>query len=234
VSAKLVDVPAACSSTDRADRFPPCALRHAGRLAVALLALIGSGYAEPVWLISNGFHTAIAVQARAAPSHLARVAAAAQADHLLIGWGAALYYTAPRITPLTFCRTIFLPTASALHVVPVRGPLRERFPRSEILRFEVTREESRQLRRFLDASFKRSASSKPVLLGAGYSPGSRFYAGSETFWFPMTCNVWSARALRRAGVPVSLVRAVAAESLARQVRRSGHREATRRQPLDRF
>lgn len=202
--------------------------------AVALFALVGSGYAEPVWLISNGFHTSIAVRASAAPSHLARLAAAVRADHLLIGWGAALYYTAPRITPLTFCRATFLPTASALHVVPVRGPLHVRFPRSEILRFEATSEESKELRRFLDAAFKRDVSGEPVILGAGYSPRSCFYAGRETFWFPVTCNVWSARALRRAGVPVNLARAVAAESLAHQVRRYGRREATRRRPLDRF
>jgi len=207
---------------------------RAPAIAIALLAFVVSSSAEPVWLISNGFHTSLALRRSAAPPQLAKMAAAARADHVLIGWGAAIYYTTPRVTPLTFCRATLLPTASALHVVPVRGSLRARFQHSDILRFEASPEEFRELRRFLDGAFVRDSADRPVLLGTGYSPGSRFYAGRETFWFPVTCNVWSARALRRAGVPVSLARAVAAESLVRQVRRHGRREATRRTPLDRF
>ncbi len=190
--------------------------------------------AEPVWLVSNGFHTSIAVRRDQVPGELARLVDDPAAEYLLIGWGAAIYYTARKVTPVIFCRATFFPTASALHIVPVRGALAKRFARSDIFRFSISPAGLHQLGRFLDDAVRRARSGEAVSLGAGYLPGSRFYAGREIFWFPVTCNIWSARALRRAGLPIRVWTAIAAPDLIRQAQKLGRREQWRRRPLDGF
>jgi hypothetical protein len=56
-------------------------------------------------------------------------------------------------------------------------------------------------------------------LGSGLYGDSRFYPARETFHLFNTCNVWTARALRSAGLPVR--DAITTEGLMAQVRRLG-------------
>jgi uncharacterized protein (TIGR02117 family) len=209
-------------------------MRHVILILCALRLFIADSAGDPIWLVSNGFHTSIAVRRADVPRVFSALSDDTQAEHLLIGWGAAIYYTARKITPVLFCRATCFPTASALHIVPVRGPLARRFPHSDILRFDVSREQMAELSRFLSDAVRRYPSGKPVVLGPGYFPRSHFYAGRHIFWFPVTCNIWSARALRRAGVPVNAATSVTAASLIRQALRYGRREQWRRRPVDKF
>jgi uncharacterized protein (TIGR02117 family) len=197
-------------------------------------AFVRTAHAESLWLVSNGFHTSIGVRAIDVPHDVRALAGDPNADHLLFGWGAAIYYTAPKVTPTVFCRATFLPTASAVHVVPVQGPFAQRFAHSDIFRFEVPRERMRHVSQFLRDSVRRTRSGKPVLLGHGYFPGSRFYAGTEIFWVPITCNIWSARALREGGVRLPMACAFAAPNLVWLSRKRGVREQYRRLPVDGF
>jgi uncharacterized protein (TIGR02117 family) len=203
-------------------------------LLCALALLTAPCGAEPVWLVSNGFHTSIAVRRGDVPHELGQLVGDPGAEYLVFGWGAAIYYTARKVTPVICWRATCLPNASALHIVPVRGPLARRFARSDVFRFDVKPDGVRELSRFLRDAVKRDHSGAPVLIGAGYFAGSRFYAGREIFWFPLTCNIWSARALRRAGVPVRVWTAIAAPDLVWQSEKHGWREQSRRPPPDTF
>ena len=202
-------------------------------LWITLISAAGARGAQ-VWLVSNGFHTSIGVRGRDLPRDVRALSGDARADHFLFGWGAAVYYTAPEVTPVVFCRATFLPTSSAVHVVPVRGSLARRFKHSDVFRFEITPAAMQRLSRFLRAAVRRTQAGAPVLLGPGYFPGSRFYAGTEIFWVPITCNIWSARALREAGVRLPMACAFAAPNLVWLARRDGIREQYRRLPLDGF
>jgi len=168
------------------------------------------------------------------PREFARLVDDPAAEYLLIGWGAAIYYTARKVNPVVFCRATFFPAASALHIVPVRGPLAQRFARSDVFRFTVSSQGMHQLGRFLDDAVRRTPSGEPVSLGPGYFPHSRFYAGRHIFWFPITCNIWSARGLRQAGLPIRVWSAIAAPDLVWQAHNLGHREQWRQHPLDGF
>jgi len=205
--------------------------------SVLFLLLVGvaeSTHAESVWLVSNGFHTSIGVRTREVAPQVRRLVNDPHADHLLFGWGAAIYYTAPKVTPGVSCRATLLPTASAVHVVPVHGSLARRFAHSDVFRFEVPPQGLERVSQFILESVKRNSTSRPRLLGAGYFPGSRFYAGTEVFWVPITCNIWSARALREAGVRLPMVCAFAAPNLVWLSSKRGVREQSRHPPLDGF
>jgi hypothetical protein len=58
-------------------------------------------------------------------------------------------------------------------------------------------------------------------LGPGLYGNSRFYLSRETYHLFNTCNVWTARALRAAGLPITPARAISVESLMSQARKFG-------------
>ena len=187
---------------------------------------------RPVWLVGNGFHTSLAFRVRDFPASAAW-SGDRDADHLLIGWGAADFYRG-RTDLWTICRSIGWPTPSALHVVPVRGAVARRFLHSDVIRLQLPSENARRFFAALDASFARDKDGRRRLLGPGYFLRSRFYAGREHFCFFKMCNVWFAQKLRRSGVPINPLTSITAAELARQVAKVGHREHTRSKPLDAF
>jgi uncharacterized protein (TIGR02117 family) len=190
----------------------------------------GAEEQRPIWLVSNGFHTSIGVRSGDFPLRR-EVAGAAAADHLLIGWGGSEFYRG-RANPWTLFKSISWPNPSALHVVPVRGSLARRFRRSEVIRLMLPSARHRELMKDLAASFARDSTGRLTVLGPGYFPVSRFYAGTERFCLFQMCNLWIARKLRRNGVRVFVPTAIAPSELMWQAARLGHREQGRRRPAD--
>ena len=187
---------------------------------------------HPVWLVSNGFHSSLAVRAGDFPG-ARQLTGDPRAGHLLIGWGGAEFYRG-RTDLWTICRSIGWPTRSALHVVPIRGAVVRRFPRSDVIRLELPAANYRLLLSDLDLSFARNSTGRPILLGPGDIAGSRFYEGWERFCLFKMCNVWAAQKLRRRGVGICVPLAITASGLAGQAARLGERESRRRRPVDAF
>jgi uncharacterized protein (TIGR02117 family) len=188
----------------------------------------------PVWLVSNGFHSAVGLRVRDAGPLLARLVPTRKARWLVIGWGDADFYRASRITPWLCVKATIWPGASVMHVVSFARPLPEELSDSDIVEFRVSPEKMCALRRYLEGSFELNAAGEVRGFGRGYYPESRFYAGRERFYFPKTCNVWTAVALKRAGVPIFVPGSFMADPLLWQAQRSGHRLSQRSRPLDAF
>lgn len=206
------------------------------RFSLAIAALLGlcasACAADRVWLVGNGFHSGIAICAKDLPDGR-NLSGDPRAEILLIGWGDAAFYRR-QINPWTTLAALGWPTPSILHVVPVRGSVTARFPRSDVIALSLPRSRYLALCRALDDAFSRDARGRRVFVQRGYVPESRFYAGRESFYFPKMCNLWTAQKLQRAGVPVFAPTAILASGLARQVARTGTRLQSRRRPLDAF
>ncbi len=211
-------------------------MRRSFTFALAVLltlrsAALGEGQ-EKVWLVGNGFHSGIAIHTKDLPDGR-KLSGDPRAEILLIGWGDAAFYRR-QINPWTTLAALCWPTPSILHVVPVRGSVTARFPRSDVIEISLPRAQHLALCRALDEAFSRDARGRRVFVQRGYFPESRFYAGRESFYFPKMCNLWTAQKLRHAGVPVFAPTAIFASGLARQVARSGTHLQSRRRPLDAF
>ncbi len=189
---------------------------------------------RPVWLVSNGFHAALVIRGRDAPSAWGARMGNRVPNHVLLGWGDATFYRANRVTFSMAWKAAFSVNPSALHVMPFQDAVATRFAHSDVIRLELSSHEFAVLRRWLDDAFARGADGQPVLLGPGPKSHSRFYAGREQFYFPKVCNVWTARALREAGVPLFVPTAVTAGDLIWQAEKLGRREQWKRLPLDAF
>lgn len=184
-----------------------------------------------VWLVSNGWHTSVAIRTKDATKELQ--AFAPKSQYLVIGWGGADFYMWRQMDSFVRrLRATFLPTASALHVIPADTSLVQAFPNSEIIEFEVTEQGLQRLRKSLDRSFKRDPKGQPLVIGPGKVPTSLFFGGEETYYLPKTCNMWAASKLRTAGVPIRVSAAIVADNLIWQGRKKGRLLAVKKATQD--
>ena len=141
------------------------------------------------------------------------------ADYLELGWGDREYY--PRENPGVWLalRALFTPSSSTLHVVPVAGPLTRFFRDSEIIELQVSQAGFERMVEFVRQTYELDANGRAIVISSELQDGSRFYASPGTFHAFENCNVWVARALEAAGLPVQPETAITAGMLLRQARR---------------
>lgn len=156
-----------------------------------------------VYLVSHGRHAGIALyradlQAAAWPA-LDTLDALGMPRYVEVGWGDAGFYPADALTLVDGARALFWPTDSVLHLVGVHRPLPEAFPRSTIVRMEVSAVGFARLVDFITAHHAETLD--PVahsLYHRGY-----FFPADRRYHFFYNSNRWSGEALERAGVPIA-------------------------------
>jgi uncharacterized protein (TIGR02117 family) len=157
-----------------------------------------------IYLVAHDKHSGIAVRCADIPAGLwPEIRDFPQADYLEVGWGDRDYYYGRNQSLWDALRAAFRSNnPSVLHVVGVRGTLRENFPASEIIEVTLPRDGFERLIRYIHDAYDRAGAPVVAPLGPGLYGDSRFYPGRETFSLQRTCNVWTARGLRGAGLPV--------------------------------
>lgn len=157
-----------------------------------------------VFLVAHEKHSGIAVRRADIPAGMwPEIRDFPQADYLEVGWGDRDYYYGRNQGFADALRAAFgTNNPSVLHVAGVRGSLAQSFPASEIIEVEVSRDGFERLIRYIHGAYDRAGKAVAAPLGPGLYGDSRFYPGWETFNLTRTCNVWTARGLRGAGLPI--------------------------------
>jgi uncharacterized protein (TIGR02117 family) len=157
-----------------------------------------------IYLVAHAKHSGIAVRRADLPAGLwPERRDFPQADYLEVGWGDRDYYYGRNQGFTDKLRAVFAPNnPSVIHVVGVRGTLTQNFPASEIIEVTLSREGFERLIRYIHDAYDRAGVAVVAPLGPGLYGDSRFYPGWETFNLLRTCNVWTARGLRGAGLPI--------------------------------
>lgn len=193
--------------------------------AAPVKSLFPPSEGEPVksiYLVSHGWHAGIVLRRTDIPPELwpARKDFP-HVEFLEVGWGDRAYYQTPDPHLGNVLKAALWPTSSVLHVVGFRSPVAVYFPNSEIIEIELTDPGFRELIKFIGASFSQDEAGYAHPLGPGLYGDSRFYRSRETYHLFKTCNVWTARALRAAGCPVTPSLSLGVESLMDRVRTFG-------------
>ena len=194
----------------------PVAYFAAAILFGLLPANIGWREAErgvTIYVRTNGVHTWIMMPKvtgtidwrRFAPGeHLADPRYGA-ADHVAIGYGKReFYHNTPTWADLSLSTAFYAffgngPTL--LHVEHDHRPGPNQWQRPIVLRPE----EYRRLAGYVAARFRRGRDGRTIpVLGRGYGPADMFYEANGGYSFVMTCNEWTGRALRHAGISTGL------------------------------
>ena len=157
-----------------------------------------------VYLVAHEKHSGIVARRADIPAGLwPEIRDFPQADYLEVGWGDRDYYYGRNQGLGGALRAAFgSNNPSVLHVAGVRGPLTQRFPKSEIIEVKVSRDGFDRLVRYIQDEYDRAGASVAVPLGPGLYGDSRFYPARQPFSLSRTCNVWTARGLRDAGLPI--------------------------------
>lgn len=179
--------------------------------------------AKRIYLVNHGWHTGIALARADLPADWPPLADFPRARYLEIGWGDAAFYPAEYEDETVWLalRALFWPTPSVLHVAAVEGELPAAFPASAIVQVDLTPGGFERLRAFIWGEFQLDGHGHPLPAGPGLYGESRFYHARSKFFFPRTCNYWTASALREGGVPMIPAFAVTAGSLLSQAARHG-------------
>lgn len=159
--------------------------------------------AVAVYLVAHDWHTGIAIRRADIPAGFwPESRDFPQAEYLEVGWGNRDYYQARDPGPWMALKAALWPTPSVLHVVGFRGPPADYFRASEILEFVLPSEGFERLVRYIHDAHERIGVPAAAPIGPGLYGDSRFYPAWESFHLFRTCNIWTARALRAAWLPI--------------------------------
>ena len=177
---------------------------------------------KTIYIVSHGWHTGIVLQKDDIPdSLLPKHADFPDGINLEIGWGDKAFYQNPDFSILNVARAALLPTASVLHIVGFNSPVEDYFGLSEIIQIDLSVNAFHKLCRFIHRTYARDSLGKVIETGKGLYGNSRFFLGKPKYYFPKTCNVWTAQALKEAGLKISPLSCQKAEIVMERARKFG-------------
>lgn len=126
-------------------------------------------------------------------------------EHVAIGWGnRAFYVDTPTWADFkiqTAARALFWPSESVLHVEYVPTI----YPATDFRELHLTPAQYQQLIAFVRESMTQRSDGRPVAAGERtYHTHDRFYESTGHYHACNTCNQWTGRGLKRAGVSTGL------------------------------
>ncbi len=195
-----------------------------------LRARTASSQGVPLYVVSHGWHTSLAFSPSALDDATWSAAFGDWADDLRTapyvewGWGDAGFFQAEEVTLGLTIDAFVTPSPTVLHVARLATRPDAAFPEAAVVRLELEAEQLGALAQFLAQTYALGADRKPVMTSPGdYGPASRFVAANGLYYFPNTCNVWTARGLAAAGVPVTPELAITSKNMLAQAARFGAR-----------
>lgn len=220
----------ATSPPSRRRRFARIAVRAgAVLLALPLLYLLAAfllgavpanggwrqaeGDAVTIFVRTNGVHTWIVMpkvtpemdwRPFAPPGHL-RNPGYGHGDHVAIGYGNRDFYLNTPTWADLDAATAFAAAAgqggALLHVDHDHAPKPNEWQRP----LRISRGQYRRLAGFIRSHFRLDAEGRPIpLIGRGYRDWDMFYEADGGYHLFLTCNEWTGRALRAAGIRTGL------------------------------
>lgn len=172
-----------------------------------------------VHVTSQGWHTSIVLARADLPDDVIPEAADfPESGYLEFGWGDEAFYQDKDPGVATTLRAGLWPTPSVLHVAGFRNNPALAFAKEDREEIPLDAEGFAALTGFIHGSFERGEGARADALGPGLSSNSRFYAARGNFHILYTCNTWTARALKDAGLDIDVGGAKFANSLMVQIR----------------
>ena len=126
--------------------------------------------------------------------------------YVAVGWGNRDFYlntpTWAQFRVGSACNALFLPSETVLHV----EYLDETLPGQYMQPVLLTRSQYEQLAAFVESSIGETRASGAAQLASDVSYGrrDRFYSAAGRYHCFNTCNQWTGRGLKRAGVPTGI------------------------------
>lgn len=152
-------------------------------------------------VVSHGWHTGLIVPSTVLNSAVPELKLRfIEPAYYEIGWGDEGFYQAQEITIGLTLQALFWSKGSVLHVVAIPEAPEQYFVGDAIMSTCLAKHELASLQQFLAASFARNNAGDIKALRRGIYGDSEFYLGQGRYSLFNTCNKWTAKALRSAGL----------------------------------
>lgn len=173
-----------------------------------------------IHVVSNGWHTGIVVSRddAAALGALPEVGDLPDAAYLEFGWGDRVYYPAGEKTLGMTLSAALTPTPSVMHMAGRSQPPRGADEGWEAAALMLPQGAFDALVLAIADGFKRPDGGRAAPVSPGLTSRSFFYDAHGQFHLFNTCNTWTARMLRAAGIAVSPAGVITADDLMTRLR----------------
>ena len=174
-----------------------------------------------VYVTSHGWHVGIVAPREQVVPHLPASSRYPQRRFLEFGWGDAGYYPHPDPGLRELLTAALLPTSAVMHIAGFDADVEQQFPNSRIVRLQLSEQGAAALARFLANTLRPDDEGAAVYTGPGLYADSIFLEANGPYMLPHTSNLWAARALRAAGVPITPLYAMTQGNVIHQAGRAG-------------
>jgi len=157
-----------------------------------------------IYIVNHGWHTGLVLPASLIQSRIPELQKRfGDINYIEFGWGDEGFYQAEEVTSGLTLRALFWASDTVVHAVAVSLRPEIYFPSSQLESICLTRREYSSLVKFVENSFSRDENGRIVATKKGIYGNSQFYQGSGDYYFMNTCNKWTAKALKSAGLDIS-------------------------------
>lgn len=174
-----------------------------------------------IYVTSHGWHVGIVTETALVEPWLPTIEQLPDTRYLEFGWGDAGYYTNPNPGLAELLNAALWPTPSVLHIAGFDMPVSSKFPNSKIVRIHISEKGMEKLAQFLASAIKTDEHERAVYITDGLYGDSLFIEAYGLYYVPNTSNLWTARALRKTGLPITPVYAITEGNLIYQARQAG-------------
>ena len=159
-----------------------------------------------IWIKSNGVHLDIVLPIKNNYTDWSNILLIPdnikdEVQFLGFGWGDKEFYiNTPEWSDLQFStafKALFIPTDAAMHVTYYKN-LRENDHSIKLL---VEEQQFKDIQSFILKSFKTNESRVIPIKDIEYGSCDRFYDANYSYTLFYTCNTWTNKALKKAGLP---------------------------------
>jgi uncharacterized protein (TIGR02117 family) len=152
-----------------------------------------------IYVKSNGWHTGFIIPALDLQHYFPQLAQRfGNTPYLEIGWGDRGFYLADKITFDLTLAAMFWSKGSVIHAVALSAEQIGKY--RSIEKLCLTEPDYQQFIHYIVASFYQDNSGKLLSLRKGLYGNSQFYEGVGHYHIGNTCNKWTAKGLKAAGM----------------------------------
>jgi len=179
---------------------------------------------KKIYIVKHTWHTGIIFNRSEANLYLPALADEfLHATYLEVGWGDLDFYTADRGNIFLALRAALWPTKSALCVVGFNKHPYLVFGEDRTVEVILSDQGFNNLIQYINCSFALNRDSLNIKLDSTTHGPSQFYLSKEKYHGFKTCNVWTAKAIRKTGFPITPFYALRARNVISQIRRNKNR-----------
>ncbi|SFD13664.1 TIGR02117 family protein [Pragia fontium] len=156
------------------------------------------------YIVSHGWHTGIIVPAKKMNVYVPSLSDRfSDGNWYEFGWGDKGFYQAQEVTSGLTLQAMFWSSGAVMHVVSVPTNPQQFFRESDVFGIQLTDNQLNSLMRFIANSFEKDEQEKIIPLKRGIYGNSQFYAAVGRYYILNTCNKWTAKGLKSAGMDIS-------------------------------